>query len=85
MLSVLFVVAVFDGLIWCVIGAYQTWRSVEGVDFASEGERSFFRVLDTISTLAYPVFIVSVDMFILLWLWSRDAPGPDDRPSASML
>jgi hypothetical protein len=84
-LSVLFVVAVIDGLIWCLIGAYQTWRSVEGFDFASEGERSFSRVLDTLSTLAYPVFVVSVGMFILLWLWSRDAPRPDDRPSASVL
>jgi hypothetical protein len=70
LIGALFWVAVVSGLIWISATAYVQIRIHVSGDqlFGSEGAADVFRWAQTLGTIAYPFFLVSVGLNVLWWL-----------------
>ena len=61
-----------SGLIWVLSNGYVSIQAALGSAFTSGSGEAVFRWLGQISATAYPVFVVSAGLYVMLWLSSRD-------------
>jgi hypothetical protein len=70
LLGAIFWVAVVSGLVWISATTYVAIRiNVSGDQlFGSERSADAFRWAQTLGTIAYPFFLVSVGVYVIWWL-----------------
>ena len=71
LLRVLVVISMTAGLLWTVGSAYAMWDYLGFTGADIEDGRTFLLVIEVISTVAYPVFLVAFGTFVSVWMWSR--------------
>jgi hypothetical protein len=68
---------VISGIVWVATNGYValSLTSGSGSSFGQGFDSRLFGWLNQISQTAYPTFVVSAGLYVMLWLWSRD-PAP---------
>ena len=82
-LSLLFWLAVVSGLVWITLNAYVQIRFQVGQFFESpEAAADEFAWAQVLTSLSYTLFLVSVGIYVLLWLRSRTSSLPKSDEGA---